>query len=428
MNTFDEELERSIIQTILFYEDLVPIALIQLRTEDFFNIACAQQFEIIKNLSDKNVKIDIVSVTEKMRDMGLNTALISSNNNIPDNPRTLKESMSRLRNMSYLRGYKSIANKMSEMAEDAVDLDCAIKTAEEMLFEAIGRKEITDYTTLSKSIIPTLEQIDDRMRGKVGLKTGIKSLDDILIGLPGGCLVVLSARPSMGKSALAVDIMLRMAQSGTPGGLFSFEMRATSITERLIADKADVSYYNIRAGLVNENEMSSIVNSVDELSKAVICIDDSGAMNVDDLCQKIKIMKRRNKIGVVVIDHLSYISAKKKENRNQEIEYILKKLKSIGKELNIPIILLSQLSREVEKRSDKRPLLSDLRDSGSIEQDADIIMMLYRDDYYNKDSERKNLLDVFIRKNRDGMTGSTELLFNRNRMRFTDIPRHSEYL
>jgi replicative DNA helicase len=434
MKTYDEELEKGILNQMIYHDDHCAAGLIQLKREDFFNTECKSIFDIIVKLTGKNIKVDYPEVAGRMRDADIPTAFLTS---VYDNFITstdFKGGLVQLRNMSYLRGIEMVTKQFNDLVNNESDMESIINKAESLVLESIGRKEITNYKLLSKTIEPMLTNIEDRIKGNTGLKTGIKSLDKTIIGLPGGCLVVVAARPSMGKSALSASILLNIAETGRPGGLFSLEMRAESIAERYISDKANVSYYKIRSGKLNDPELSDILKAVDVLSNNVICIDDSGGLTVDELCQKMKLMKRRNKIEIAVIDHLSYLSGGKKENRNQELEYILKRLRSSGKELNIPIILLSQLSREVEKRSDKTPLLSDLRDSGAIEQDADIILMLYRDDYYYPPGDKlnnpakNNILDVFVRKNRDGMTGHIELLFERNKMRFTDLVSHEEQM
>ena len=428
MKSHDIELEKGVLNNMIFYDDACSLGLIHLKRQYFFDKNCQSIFDIIVDMAEKNINVDYPGVAAKMKDSGMIVNYLSTIQDSFENPRKINDSIVRLRNMAYLRGLERTSKEIDDLIKCENDIDQITEKAESILFDAIGKKEIVDYKTLSKSITPMLNQIEDRMKGNTGLKTEIESLDELLIGMSGGTLVVMAARPSMGKSALAASILFNIAKKGITGGLFSFEMRAESVVERYIADKADVSYYNIRAGKLEELEMKKIIESIDEISDKKICIDDSGGCTVDELCQKIKLMKRRNKIGIAIIDHLSYISAGDKENRNQQIEYILKKIKSVSKEINIPIILLSQLSRRVEERPNKIPILSDLRDSGSIEQDADIILMLYRDEYYNKETPRKNILDVFVRKNRDGMTGSTELLFLRNRMRFIDLKKQKQMM
>ena len=428
MKDYDIDLEKVILQKMINYPDHLSYGLQMITPEDFYDDTCKYVLKILKGLVDKNKAVNFEEVMGVMKDQK-EVYLISFLQNVYDSlhafESNFKGNITRLRNLSSLRAYNVEARKGFDIIAEGTNPEEIEQRLFSGMMKFMGRRDHADYKSVSDAIVPMLSGIEDRMAGKTGIQTGINSLDQIIIGMEPGKLIIIAARPSMGKSALAAGIARNIAKKNIPCGIFSFEMKNTSILERYIADESDVSYYKIRTGKLSEAEMERIMKASNTISKHPIYIDDRGGDSVNNLCQQIKLMKLRNKIQIAFIDHLSYVS-ENDVNRNQQIESILKKLKILGKELSIPIVLLSQLNRGREDNKDKIPLLSDLRDSGAIEQDADVVIMLYRDEYYNPETSKRDVLDIFIRKNRDGMTGQTSVLFLRDRMRFIDIPNHGE--
>jgi replicative DNA helicase len=265
-----------------------------------------------------------------------------------------------------------------------------------------------------------------------GVTTGFKTLDAKLSGLQPSDLVILAARPSMGKTALALNIGVNAAIKGRKTvGIFSLEMSKEQLVDRLFASLLGVDSWKLQRGKLEDSDFQNMGPIMDEMSKANIFIDDSSASSMPEFRTKARRLQMEHGLDLLIVDYLQLMSTGNSSfagNRVQEISEISRSLKQIARELRIPILALSQLSRAVEARPDKMPQLSDLRESGSIEQDADVVMMLYRDDYYNEDTDRAGIADVFIRKHRNGPTGRVELMFKKEQTRFYDIDKvHSEY-
>jgi replicative DNA helicase len=263
-----------------------------------------------------------------------------------------------------------------------------------------------------------------------GVPTGFASLDGKLSGFQPSDLVILAARPSMGKTALAMNIAVNAARSGKTVGIFSLEMSKEQLVDRLFASMLGVDSWKLQQGKLDDSDFQNMGPIMDEMSKANIFIDDSSASSMPEFRTKARRLQMEHGLDMLIIDYLQLMSTNNASyagNRVQEISEISRTIKQIARELHIPILALSQLSRAVEARPDKSPQLSDLRESGSIEQDADIVMMMYREDYYNEDSDRQGIADIFIRKHRNGPTGRVELLFKKEQMRFYDIDKvHNE--
>ena len=305
--------------------------------------------------------------------------------------------------------------------------------AEKKIFDLIQNKNKSGFSPIKDVLIESiskLEELYNRKQHITGVATGFSELDYMTTGLHGSELILLAARPAMGKSAFALNIAANAAiKSNIPVAIFNLEMSKEQLVDRILSSEAMVDSNKIRTGKLEEEDWGKVANVLGTLSESNIFIDDTPGITVMEIrnrCRKLKIEKD---IGLVIIDYLQLVQGSNRKNgtREQEIAEISRSLKIMAKELNVPVIALAQLSRAVEQREDHRPMLSDLRESGSIEQDADIVMFLYRDDYYNKDSEDKNLTEVIIAKHRGGSTGKVKLLWMGNYTRFEDLAKGFDF-
>jgi len=265
-----------------------------------------------------------------------------------------------------------------------------------------------------------------------GIPTGFKSLDNLLSGLQPSDLIIIAARPSMGKTALALNMAQNVAKRGKTVGIISLEMSKEQLVERMFCSLLSVDSWKMRTGRLSDEDFSKIGGVMDELNSTKIYIDDSVGNSIAELKAKARRLKMENGLDVLMIDYLQLMSAGKlsysaQSNRVQEISEISRSLKALARDLSIPIIALSQLSRAVEARPSKIPQLSDLRESGAIEQDADVVLMIYREDYYEEDTDRKGITDIFIRKHRNGPIGHVELAFKKEQMKFLDIEKTRKF-
>jgi len=316
--------------------------------------------------------------------------------------------------------------------EDA-DLETLLDQAEQKLFSVSQKYLKQNFVPLSEILHETFDRIDElhREKGKLrGLPTGFGDLDNKLGGLQKSDLVILAARPSMGKTSLALDVIRHVAVGKKkPVAIFSLEMSKDQLVDRLLAAEAEVDLWKMRTGRLNdigpENDFERIGHALGRLSEAPIFIDDSGTVNIMELRTKARRLQAEQAIELIVVDYLQLMEGRNTENRVQEVSEISRSLKTLAKELNVPVLALSQLSRAVEQRGgDKKPQLSDLRESGSIEQDADVVMFIYRDEMYTgKESRKPHIAEILIRKHRNGPTGEIELFFDAEKTSFKNLAK-----
>lgn len=302
--------------------------------------------------------------------------------------------------------------------------------AEKKIFEIMQKKNQKGYTPIKDVLIDTFAEIEKLYNQKgyvTGVPTGFADLDQITAGLHPSDLVLIAARPAMGKSAFALNIATNAAIRGnTPTVVFGLEMSKEQMVNRILCSEAMVDSQKVRTGKIEEADWMKLATALGPLSEAPIYVDDTPGISIMEIRAKCRKLKLEKNIGLIVIDYLQLIqgTGKKGTSREQEISEISRSLKILAKELNVPVVALSQLSRAAEQRQDHRPMLSDLRESGAIEQDADIVMFLYRDDYYNPDTEKKNVAEVIIAKHRAGSTGTVELLWLNNYTKFANIEKY----
>src|SRR5690606_29971 len=321
-----------------------------------------------------------------------------------------------------------IASSGYASAEDVGEL---ISDAERRILEISGRRG-EGFTSIRDVLMEVFERVEflfHHKGGATGIPSGFPDLDKMTSGFQRNDLIIVAARPSVGKTAFALNIAQNVGvRAKETVAIFSLEMSASQLVQRMICAEANVDATRMRTGYLEGDDWEKLTMAIGSLSEAQIFIDDSPAVTVSEIRAKCRRLKKERGLGMILIDYLQLISGRGKagENRQQEVSEISRTLKQIARELDVPVIALSQLSRGVEQRQDKRPMMSDLRESGSIEQDADIVSFLYRDDYYDKESEKKNIIEIIIAKQRNGPVGTVELVFLKNFNKFVNLDRNHQ--
>lgn len=432
------EAEASLLGSILIDSDaIVKIADI-VDVEDFYDKRHGQIYKAIRTLYNKRSPIDVLTLSDQLRStedlesVGGASYLTELTNFVP--------TASHVERYAEIVATKALRRRLikanSEIAEFAYKEDKSlqelIEQAEARLFEVSQRHTTHDIVSLERILGESFDRLDELHKDKGamrGVPTGFKDIDNILAGLQRSDLLVLAARPSMGKTALSLNLAHNIAvKAGIPVLLFSLEMSKEQLVDRLLAAEAGVDAWNLRTGNLSDSDFEKIGHAMGTLSEAQIFIDDTPSITVAEMRTKARRESHQRPLGLIVVDYLQLMSggtrfSNEGGNRVQEISEISRGLKGIARELNVPLIALSQLSRSVESRSPQIPQLSDLRESGSIEQDADVVAFMYREEYYNPDTERKNITDIFIKKHRNGPTGALELYFDREKQRFRSLEK-----
>jgi replicative DNA helicase len=309
-------------------------------------------------------------------------------------------------------------------AQQEEEIDAVIDHAEKVIFEVSNKRTAKSFVQLDiwlKRTFKHLSEIKSHSKGITGLPSGFKQFDKLSSGLQSGDLIILAARPSMGKTSLAINMAVNGALEGFSVAIFSLEMPAEQLILRVLSTESGIPHQKIRNATISSEEWVELTNVAARLADLKLFIDDSAGLSAMDLRTKARKIKAEHNVDLIIIDYLQLLhSTKRHENRHQEVSEISRSLKALAKELNIPIVALSQLSRAVENRIDKRPMLSDLRESGALEQDADLIMFLYRDIIYNPETENPNLTELIVGKQRNGPTGVVFLNFDRELTKFED--------
>ena len=434
------EAEASIIGAILVDSDAIVRVADALSPTDFYEERHRRIYEAIEKLYEKHRPIDTLTLSNQLKDDGFleliggSTYLAELANYVP--------TAAHAEHYADIIRQKSMRRRLIKAAQDTVDLGYdesksiqeVIETAESDLFNVSQQHVKQDIQSIENILADSFERLDElhRNKGKVrGVPTGFRDMDNILAGWQKSDLVILAARPAMGKTAVALNFAHNVAvKAEQPVLLFSLEMSKEQLVDRLLSMESGVDAWNIRTGNLSDSDFEKIGNAMGTLSEAPIYIDDTPGITVSEMRTKARREQHQRQLGLIIIDYLQLMSGSSKfggeGNRVQEISEISRGLKLIARELNVPVIALSQLSRSVESRSPQIPQLADLRESGSIEQDADIVMFLYREDYYNPDTQRQNITDVIVSKHRNGPTGKVELYFDKAKQRFKSLDRRPE--
>ena len=419
-------------------KDAISAALEVLKAEDFYREDNKLIFEAILNLYNSAQPVDIITLKTELQSMKQLEAVggLEYIAQLPDKVPTtanVEQYIKIVEEKSALRALIKTANDLIDLGYDQTqEVEDILDTAEKRIFDVIKNRNQKGYSAIKDILVDSfteLEKLYNQKQHITGTPTGFADLDFITAGLHPSDLVIVAARPAMGKSAFALNIATNAAvRANVPVAIFSLEMSKEQMTNRILCSEAMVDSNKVRTGKIEDDDWTKLAEASGALSTSQIFIDDTpgiSAMEIRAKCRKLSLEKG---LGLVVIDYIQLVQGSNKKNgsREQEISEISRSLKILAKEIGAPVIALSQLSRSVEQRPDHRPMLSDLRESGAIEQDADIVMFLYRDDYYNEDSEKKNIAEVILAKHRAGSTGTVELAWLGSYTKFANLDKYRE--
>ena len=434
----DTEAEQAVIGSMLTDKDAIIAAIEVLKEDYFYREDNKTIYSAILNLYNRSEAVDIITVKSELSSLGKLEAVggLEYLAELPEKVPTtanVEKYIKIVEEKAILRKLIKTANEIISMGYDETqEVDTIMDQAEKKIFDTMQEREQTGYTAIKDILVDTfieLEQLYNQKQHVTGITTGFIDLDEKTAGLHNSDLILVAARPAMGKSAFAINIATNAALKGHVGvAYFSLEMSKEQVTSRILCSEAMVDSNKVRTGTIDDEEWGKLANASGELSETQIYIDDTPGISITEIRAKCRKLKLEKDIGLVVIDYLQLVqgTGKRGASREQEIAEFSRSLKILAKEINVPVIALSQLSRAPEQRPDHRPMLSDLRESGSIEQDADIVMFLYRDDYYNEDSEKKNIAEVILAKHRGGSTGTVELLWLGNYTKFANIEKYRD--
>ncbi|HLR02328.1 MAG TPA: replicative DNA helicase [Virgibacillus sp.] len=432
------EAEQAVIGAIFLEPEQFSAASERLQPEDFYRSSHQRIFQTMMKLSDKGEPIDLVTVTtmlsneKTLEEAGGVSYLGDIAGSVP--------TAANIQYYSQIVEEKALLRRLIRTATDIVtsgfqkedDVDEVLNEAEKSILEVSHRKNVSAFREIKDVLIEVYDNIEHLHHHDAditGLATGYRDLDHITSGFQRNDLIIIAARPSVGKTAFALNIAQNVAINTDENvAIFSLEMGAEQLVSRMLSAEGNIDATKIRTGKLETDDWSKLTMAMGSLSNAGIYIDDTPGIRVSEIRSKCRRLKQEHGLGMIVIDYLQLIqgSGNSKENRQQEVSEISRSLKGLARELNVPLIALSQLSRGVESRQDKRPMMSDLRESGSIEQDADIVGFLYRDDYYDQESEKQNIIEIIISKQRNGPVGTVELAFVKEYNKFVDLDHRYE--
>jgi replicative DNA helicase len=429
------EAEQAVLGAILLDPDVLVTATEILDSNDFYRSAHEKIFLAMLNLSERQEPVDIVTLTaelqaqEVLEEIGGVAYLTQLSNSVP--------TAANIDHYANIVHEKAVARRLIKVAtqiastgyQASSDVSELLDEAEKKIFSLSQERSSRGFTHIKDVLLDTFERIEKLYANKgavTGVPTGYPDLDRMLSGFQKSDLIIVAARPSVGKTAFALNMAQNVAvRARLPVAIFSLEMSKEQLVQRILCADGNLDAGRMRTGFLEDDDWPKLSMAVGTLSEAPIFIDDTPGVTVSDIRSKCRRLQAEHGLGLILIDYLQLIQGRagKSENRQQEISEISRSLKGIARELNVPLIALSQLSRSVEQRQDKRPMLSDIRESGSIEQDADVVAFLYRDDYYDKESERKNIIEIIIAKQRNGPTGTVELVFLKNFNKFVSLEK-----
>ena len=432
----DIEAEQAVIGSMLTDMEAVISSIEVLKPEDFYREDNKLIYTAMVNLYTRSEPIDLITVKSELESMGKFDQVggIEYLAELPEKVPTTANASKYIKiveEKSTLRRLIKTANEIIELGYDPTeDLEDIMEGAEKKIFNLMQDKNQKGYTAIKDVLVDSftnLEELYNRKQHITGVPTGFIDLDYRTAGLHGSEFILIAARPAMGKSAFVLNIAANVAlKANVPVAIFSLEMSKEQMVNRMLCSEAMVDSNKVRTGKLEEEDWAKLAEAIGPLSEAGIYIDDTPGISITEIRARCRKLKLEKDIGLVIIDYLQLVQGSSKRalgSREQEIAEISRSLKILAKELDVPVIALSQLSRAVEQRPDHRPMLSDLRESGSIEQDADIVMFLYRDDYYNEDSEKKDIAEVIIAKQRSGSTGTVDLRWMGSYTKFVNLEK-----
>jgi replicative DNA helicase len=429
------EAEQSVIGSMIMSEDAIDIASEKITGEDFYSRQYGVLFDAMVELHTEGKPVDLITLQNRLQEKDVPPELAGID--------AIREIMEIVPTSANVRHYaeivyeKSILRKLIKITEGITNecfqgkgaLNDILADTEKKIFGLLQNQQSGDMESIKSIVMRTIDSIEAVAKNKgsvTGVETGFYDLDAMTAGFQKSDLIIVAARPSMGKTAFVLNIAEYAAvKHDTAVAIFSLEMSKDQLVKRILAMNSRVDSQDIRTGNLEDEDWAKLVESAATISRSKLLIDDTPGISVMELRSKCRKMKLEHNIGMIIIDYLQLMSGSKNngESQQQVISDISRSLKAIAREINVPVIALSQLSRAVEQRPDKRPMLSDLRESGAIEQDADVVMFIYRDDYYNKDSEEKGISEIIIGKQRNGPTGTVKLLWENKLTKFQNLLR-----
>lgn len=428
--------EQAVIGCMMIARDSITTAAEVLQEEDFYNRQYGMVFQAIVELHDAGKSVDIITLQNKLREKDAPPEVSSLE--------FVKDLMLSQLTAVHIGDYVEIVAKESMLrrlikASDDIAKDCyagkdalevILENAEKSIFQLTQRRNINDYIPIRQIVLNAMKRIEkaSKTKGNVtGVATGFWDLDYKTAGMQPADLVLIAARPSMGKTALVLNIAQNVAfKNNIPLAVFSLEMSREQLVNRLFSLESKVDSQHIRTGNLSDREWEDLIDGAGTVGRSKLIIDDTPGIGIQELRSKCRKFKLEQNIQMVIIDYLQLMAGSGRGgriDRQQEVSEISRALKALARELNVPVIALSQLSRAVEQRPDHRPMLSDLRESGAIEQDADVVMFIYRDDYYHKDSEKKGIAEIIIAKQRNGPIGTVELAWLPDYTKFNNLQK-----
>ena len=429
------EAEQSVVGSMLMDKDAIVTAMETVHGDDFYDRRYGVMFETMVELYSEGKPVDLVTLQDRLREKNVPPEVCSVE--------FIRELITAVPYSSNVRQYarivyeKAVMRRLIRTNEEIADtcyggnepLEVILEDTEKRIFDLLKDRSGGDFTPIREIALATLEKIEQASRNKsaiTGIPTGFTDLDYKLSGLQPSDLVLVAARPSMGKTAFVLNIAQYAAlRKNYTVAIFSLEMSKEQLVNRLFAMESRVDSQALRTGNLSDTDWDKLVESVGIIGSSRLIIDDTPGISVSELRSKCRKFKLEYGLDLIIIDYLQLMSGGKRssESRQQEISEISRSLKAIAREIGAPVIALSQLSRAVESRNDKRPMLSDLRESGAIEQDADVVMFIYRDDYYNKDTENPNIAEIIIAKQRNGPTGTVNLVWLPDYTKFVSMEK-----
>lgn len=430
------EAEKAVLGAMLIKKEAVAEVVELLVPDDFYTKAHGTIYQAMIDLFSRNEAVDLITVTEELRKndkldtVGGISYITGLANTVPTAANVVYHSKI-VQEKSQLRHLIDAATTIStEAYEDSDEVESIMDDAEKKILAVASRQHSGSFEPMKSIVMRTFDKIETvyESKGKMtGLTTGFTDLDKLTSGLQNSDLILVAARPSMGKTAFTLNIASYVAiHEKKPVAFFSLEMSKEQLVQRMLCSEGGVDSQRLRVGDLDDKEWAMLINAAGRVSAAPLYIDDTAGITAMELRSKARRLKAEQGLSLIVIDYIQLMQgrpSKNGDNRQQEISEISRSLKALARELDVPVVALSQLSRGVESRQVKKPMLSDLRESGSLEQDADIVMFLYREDYYDKDTENKNITDIIIAKHRNGPVDTIQLFFQKEFTKFENLSR-----
>lgn len=433
------EAEQSVVGAMLMDKDAIMTAAEIVSREDFYQTAYGILFEAMVELFNEGKPVDLITLQERLKEKDVPPEITSL-----EFARDLLTAVPTSANVKYYAEIvmeKSMLRKLIKLNEEIENmcylgrdsLEAVLETTEKRVFELVQKRNTGDYVPIKQVVLNALDKIEKSSKTKgtvTGIPTGFIDLDYKTSGLQPSDLILVAARPSMGKTAFVLNIAQHVAfRSNKTVAIFSLEMSKEQLVNRLFSLESQVDAQLLRTGNLKDSDWEKLIEGAGVIGKSKMIIDDTPGISISELRSKCRKFKLEQGLDLIIIDYLQLMTGRvggRAESRQQEISDISRSLKGLARELNVPVIALSQLSRAVEQRADHRPMMSDLRESGAIEQDADVVMFIYRDDYYNKDTDMKNIAEIIIAKQRNGPIGTVNLAWLPNYTKFANATRKQE--